>query len=272
MTAPKVPKTNAARTRILTLEQAQRDTRTKALANAVNRWLVKYGRLAAKDVKVGSIQKTKAKDKARLISELESILARFGLQQVDDAGGRWAATLGGEWILQPRAKLDYTKQIKNKVKLIVKETEAAVRDSIQRTIQEAFKEKKRPTTREIARRIATRFHGPPDGREAVFSPGRALRIAQTEIGDADTAGALEGFAESGVKKVAWLARPNDGKSGDRQHYKMNRHKALTVEDIRSSDRSRWFRLPSGARCRRPLDPMLPVGERVNCRCVLIPRS
>jgi hypothetical protein len=107
-------------------------------------------------------------------------------------------------------------------------------------------------------------------QEALFSPARANAIARTELGDADTAGALEGFSVSGVEKARWLARPNDGRSSERKHYKMNSHRALPIAGLMSGDRERWFKLPSGARARRPLDPLLPVGERVNCRCVLLP--
>lgn len=107
-------------------------------------------------------------------------------------------------------------------------------------------------------------------REALFSPARAALIARTELADADTAGALAGFAAVDVEKARWLAKPNDGRSGERMHYKMNQHKALPVIGLIGADRSRWFRLPSGERARRPVDPLLPVGERVNCRCVLIP--
>jgi len=266
---PKKPQGRAAQNRILSLEQANRESREKGLAAALDKWLVRFGRRAARDARLGKVQK--ADTPAKLKQELRDLLLKFGLQQVNDAGARWSKTLGGVWVLPLSAKLDYTKEVENKVRLIVKETEQMIRDSIQREISQAFRETPRPTRAEVARRIATKFHGPPDAREGAFSPGRADRIAQTELGDADTAGAAEGFAVSGVEKVGWLPRPNDGKSGERKHWKMADHKALTIEDIQSSDSSRWFRLPSGARGRRPLDPMLPVGERVNCRCVLIPR-
>ena len=104
----------------------------------------------------------------------------------------------------------------------------------------------------------------------LFGRARARAIARTELGDADTAGALEGFEAVGVERASWLARSNDGRSGKRMHYKMNDHKPIPVKDLAGSDRSKYFKLPSGARGRRPMDPMLPVGERVNCRCVLLP--
>lgn len=111
----------------------------------------------------------------------------------------------------------------------------------------------------------------PGEREALFSPARARAIARTELGDADTAGALEGFKAADVEKAGWLARPNDGRSGKRQHYKMNNHPPVKVVDLVKSNRRYWFKLPSGDRARRPLDPVLPAGQRVNCRCILVPR-
>lgn len=255
--------------------RSERRQRTNPFEDALNEWLTRYATKAAKDARVivdsGRLPISKQITIDQLEEQLRAIMLRFGLQQYDVSGRSSAKAVGGKWIVRPEAKLQYAMEIENKVRLIMDDTESAVRGSLQKIIQDALSEFPRPTAGEVARRIARQWHGPVDGRQALFSPARAAAIARTEIGDADAAGAVEGYAVSGVEKVGWLARSNDGKSEGREHYKMNRHKALTIEDITSSDRSRWFELPSGERCRRPLDPVLPVGERANCRCILVPR-
>lgn len=294
--------------------------RTPGYAEAIEAWLLKYARNASKRavINVRSTNGPFAKrdpdeDREELEAELRRIMLRFGLRQVEDAGRRSANSAGGRWVLRPEVKYQYVREIENKVRLVMRDTEAMVRASLQDIIAEAFTESPRPTASQVARRIARQWHGPPvaepvkrgseraedltarwergtlithpggdfridEGRvhykqgkrEFLFSFERAAAIARTELGDADTAGAAEGFVVSGVESVSWIARPYDGKSGDRRHHLMNRHKPIAIADMQSTDPSRWFELPSGARAPRPLYPGLPVGERVNCRCALVP--
>lgn len=256
-------------------QRAERRVRTGPFEDALLVWLGRYANRsvseAKKIIESGRTPISKQVTINDLEQELRDILLKFGLQQYEISGRSSANAIGGKWIVRPEAKLAYAAEIENKVRLIVDDTEQAVRDSLQKIIQDALSEFPRPPVREVARRISRQWHGPEDGRQFLFSPARAAGIARTEIGDADVAGAVEGYVVSGVNKVGWLARSFDGKSGDRRHYKMNDHKALAIEDIKSADSSRWFRLPSGVYARRPLDPLLPVGERVNCRCILVPR-
>lgn len=306
---PKKPRNNAAIARLQAREIRERERRAKAFGALVAAWLSKYGRWREKQVRrtleregpKALLEISKARvTQSSLEQELIDLYERFGIQQIDASGKRWSASLGGKFIVTPEVKRRYVESIENKVVLLVDNTEQMVRSSIQRIMIDALGESPRPTGRELGRRIARQWHGAPSGeltgrgteaerratadwrrretggpkpgeQEALFSPARAALIARTELADADTAGALEGFSAVGVEKAAWIAKPKSDASGERRHYLMNSHPALPVAGLMTMDRDRWFKLPSDARGRRPADILLPVGERVNCRCVLVPR-
>lgn len=274
----KRPRVRRALQSLQVKEVRNRETRARALEAALARWLQRFARMELRrtqdTIERSGIQAAVSFAKEittgeALEDELRQLLMRFGLQQIEDTGSRWAASLGGQWRLRPESQRLYTREVENKVRLIFSDTEQMVRDSIQSIVVSAFDSDVRPTAQDIGRQIAEKWTGDPDNPSAVFGPARARNIARTELGDADTAGALEGMAAAEVERVAWGARPDDNRS-KRRHYLMNQHKALPVEGLRSGDRAQWFVLPSKAKGRRPMDPALPVGERVNCRCFLYP--
>lgn len=244
------------------------------------------------------VLKTKPDDLDEIERELYDLLSKYGLEEAREAGTDAANTAGlREWSIKPNLFRRINQELANKVVLIARDTEASVRDSLKRIIDDALEEKPTPTASEVGRRIARQWMGPPSdrvplrgsteeqrvtadwrrsqesidagGREYLFSYSRASTIAHTELGKIRTAAAAEAYTDAGVEEVEWLAY-TDGRSGKRQHWKMN-GKTITVEDMNSSDRSRWFRLPNGERARRPLDSSLSAFNTVRCRCILIPR-
>jgi hypothetical protein len=244
--------------------------------------------------------------RAQLERQLMALFRQFGLRQFNEAGKLGAKQAGGTWAITPELAASYNDTIESKVKLLIRDTEAEVKRRIQRIVSDSLREDIRPSQAEVGRRIARSFMGPPTGtsaaaisrqeawpgrgtpeerrvtadwarshlgerdREYIFDFQRAKTIARNEIANAENAGIAEGYAVAGVEWVEWLAYTNDGRSGKREHWKMNKHKPITVADMQGTDRSKWFRLPSGERTPRPKWHGLSAGESISCRCVLVP--
>jgi uncharacterized protein YajQ (UPF0234 family) len=243
------------------------------------------------------IAKISDKDLRRFESELLNLLTKFGLKQLDSAGRDSANSVGGTWILRPQVKAQMNAQLANKVVLLVKETELSIKGSIRQLVTDALLESPQPSPKELGRRIARQWMGPGEVREPqtgkpkegrvttewrrsqekldrerehIFSYTRAQTIARTELAQADNAGIAEGLTVSGVESVKWLARGNDGRSGPRKHYLMNRHKSITVAEMNGRDKSKWFELDNGERAPYPNWIGLSAFNTVSCRCVLVP--
>ena len=200
---------------------------------------------------------------------LADLLERYGLRQFAD-GGKRAASLGeSKWVLKPTIKAEMLAELEHKVVLTIAQTRDGVHESLRAIIAEAMDEEPKPTPGQIARRIALKFGGDGDDRAGVFSFGRAERIARTELAQAENAGIAEGFAQSGIERVEWLAN-TDGLSGGRHHERMN-GKSITVAAMNGSDRSKWFLTPLGNRCPWPAWDGLPANDLINCRCMVVPQ-
>lgn len=114
----------------------------------------------------------------------------------------------------------------------------------------------------------------PGEKEYLFSFERAHTIARTELAQAENAAIADAYSQTNVKLVGWLAFPynpdHDG-PGKRNHYLMNKHPPITIEAMQGSDKSQWFKLPSGIFTPYPNWIELPAGETVNCQCTTVPR-
>jgi hypothetical protein len=116
-----------------------------------------------------------------------------------------------------------------------------------------------------------REEGLADGdREYVFSFERAALIARNEVANVESLGIATGLAEAGVERVIWTSYPEDGRSGEREHWRMNEHPPITVEAMQGTDETKWFVLPSGIAAPYPRWTGLPAKEAINCRCFLAP--
>lgn len=245
------------------------DARARPLANAINNWLIRFGRFEAararRELREHGL--TKADKYQTLEDELLDLLLKYGLTQYTEAARD--ASGNPRTIIRPEVRARILRVLEMKVRLTVRNTADDVRDSLSRLLTEAMEEVPQPSVAEIGRRIARQYHGPADSRESLFSFERAYMIARTEIATADNAGMAQGYEDSGVERVRWLAR-SDGRSGERHHERMNSHKPIAVVDMMGNDDAKWFELPSGERTPYPAWDGLPVGERVNCRCGIIP--
>lgn len=245
------------------------------MALSVNRWLLRYGKLAAQEAIDGLskrklVAKVGKKDKEKLQLELLEIIRKFGLRTFDESGKDAATAAGGRWEFRPQVFNDFIDSRLPRVKNLIADTEIAVKESLNRIVRDARREDLQPSSKDVARRIARQWHGPADGRQTVFGFERANTIARMELGLVQNEAIVEGFEVAGVKKLGWLAHGNDGKSGEREHYKMNRHAPITLKASRGSDRSKWFKLPDGARMRYAQWEGGPVRHLVNCRCTSVP--
>ena len=163
-----------------------------------------------------------------------------------------------------------------------------VRNSVRDLVAASVEEIPRPSIGELARRIHSSFHGaatatgktrgdtvrdvvpaPMRGARVLpteryrltdggslyaFSPERAELIARTEMVQAENTGIVEGYKQTGVLGLEWLAY-DDGRTGDRQHNEL-KGDAVPVGD--------YFVTPLGNRLRYPGDPTAPIKETANC--------
>jgi len=223
--------------------------------------------------------------------ELVSLLQRYGIAQVSDAGVR----VGGSRDIAPEIMSEVLRSKPNRVVLLIEETEAMARESMRQILEDASREVPRPSFAEIGRRISRSWFGPtsrqnpgrstraedrmtadwrrrdrggprPGEQEYLFSFDRAATIARTELAQGENQGIAAGVIDAGFEKLGWVSRPNDGKSGARMHWRMNDHPPIFVEAIVKQDRSGWFVLPSGDRAPYPAWSGLPIGQSINCRC------
>jgi SPP1 gp7 family putative phage head morphogenesis protein len=89
---------------------------------------------------------------------------------------------------------------------------------------------------------------------------RARTIARTEVGKASQMGQLESFAQSNVvERKQWNTSQDE--------FVRDSHVAADGQVV---DLEEQFQLGSGARASFPLDPSLPAGDLVNCRCFVTP--
>lgn len=233
-------------------------TRSKALAAALDRWFRRLGLLLARDaVRRINNRFAKADSMAGLEAELAQLLTDFGVRQVDDAGGRAAARAKGDWVLPPLLRSRVARQKEVRAQLIIEETRTQVRESLQTLIAESLAETPQPSASELARRIRTQYHGPPESRESLFGPERSLLIARTELVQDVNTGTYFGYASAGVKALRWLSF----QGGGRGHGQMNNEVSpLGVP----------FTLPDGTKMRYPGDPNAPIKHLANCRCDIAP--
>ena len=231
--------------------------------------------------------------------EMYRLLVRYGMLAYDDGGKRASKSAGAKWSAPPGILAEMAATKGNKVVLLIKDTEDEVRRALDALMAQSATEYPRPSVKEVARRIARQWFGPEaigeigrgtereaqmtadwrrtteqiegGGREHLFSFERAYTIARTETAQAENLGIKQGYTDAGVDKVKWLAYPDDGRSGKRMHWKMNKHPPIDVVDMNNeSDSSGWFTLPSGWKTPYPNWMGLPAGETVNCRCTIVP--
>lgn len=250
------------------------DASAASLANAISSWLLRIARREARLARARILARgpraaiRKEDPWARDELELLALLERYGLRQFSGAARAAADGVGSRWSLKPGVKDEFLARLEHKVALVVDSTRDQINESLRRILRDSLGEEPRPSTQEIARRIARQFHGPAEGRESVFSFERAALIARTELAQAENAGIAQGFTDSGVNSVEWLAN-TDGRSGDRHHERMN-GKTISVAAMNGSDESKWFKTPLGNRMPYPGWSGAPVEEIANCRCTLVP--
>lgn len=284
-------------------EQSSRavQTRSTAFATQIERLLREYGLQVYNSERRRLLRgKMPVKLKKRLTrkeleTQLQDLMTRFGVAQMNDAGGRASA---GSFSVTPQLLAEIAQEKQQKVKLLIDGTDSKIRQSLKDIFTQASREVPKPTQAEIGRRIARSWFGPttrenpgratraenrmtadwrrvgdfgqpgtrPGEQEHLFSFTRAATIARTELAQIESNGIIKGLIAAGFTKVAWTARVNDGRSATRMHYKMNKHPPIPIEAIVNKVKAQWFQLPSGIFAPYPNWIGLPAGETVNCRC------
>lgn len=256
----------------ITANDERIDRMTREMANPLEAWLRSAAAIFAADearkvrahrARRRKLSKAAAPGQAQLEKELLRILVTFGVRSVDNAGSAMAARLDGDWVVTPSLIQMITRQKQVKIQQLVGNTKRRVRDQVRKIMLDANRERPRPSIAEIARRIRVQVVELPPlagavQPEMIARANRAAAIAETESTQNENTGIAEGMIAADVDEIEWLAH-TDGKSGDRHHERMN-GKRITIAAMRGSDRSKWFRMPSGARLRYPADPSGPISE------------
>lgn len=269
------------------------DNKAASLATQLYRWMQRFARAEARrqrDIVLASsiAQSVFAKAEPPSQKQLEEELRRI---LVANGGTAFASSVRRTLGARNAAPADVemkrfmaSKEIR--IRQIMSSTRKAVVDSIRQIVLTALAEDPRPSTTEIGRRIGRVYHGDTGGEVRdivpapisgsrvlptervrltgggnlyVFSFERAQLIARTEMAQAENEGIVEGYRQAGVPGLKWLAY-NDGRTGDREHNKMNRHPPVAVGEK--------FTLPDGTRMRYPGDPTAPIKHLANCRCTV----
>lgn len=269
------------------------------LAGRLHRWMRRYARAEARrqiEMFEASAAARYVFAKARrtpgrreLAAELRQILEEEGLRMFSRATRRTAGMRAAE--ISDRAMREFMGTKRIRLQQIMRSTQIAVENSVRQIILTANDEIPRPTVNEIGRRIARTYHGDTGGEEYFRGPSpdprfepvrvlptdrvrltndgnlyhfsfeRAHLIARTEMAQAENHGIVEGYKQTGVKGLKWLAVTSDNKTGGRRHDEMN---GVTTRI------GVPFVLPDGTRMRFPGDPMAPIGHLANCRCTVAP--
>jgi hypothetical protein len=96
--------------------------------------------------------------------------------------------------------------------------------------------------------------------DSPLSPRQAYLTARTELIAASNNGAYLGYLEAGVKSKTWITA-RDGRVRDPTHTDMEGKKV----DLRTD-----FLVGDGFAASYPGDPRLPIKERIQCRCTIVP--
>lgn len=247
-----------------TLSQNERkvNARARALARAIQAWLVRFGRDVISDElrKAGfpaspAIRAKGKKDQDRMVKELIALLKRFGLRQATDASRQ----VGGRLVPDAFAK-DFFAGKEAEIQGIAAKTRQQVRSAVKKVVQQAVRERPRPSAGAVAQRIKERFDK-DEGLGFGLSIGRASVIARTELGQAQNAGIFEGYKTSGVKYIEWVAY-KDGRSGNRRHDKMDGQKRPIGKPFYNEATRNKLMFPG--------DPSAPIKDTINCRCTTRP--
>ena len=243
------------------------DTRAKAMAREVKRWLKKYtNRLVNEEIdrlKAGYVTKNRRRvRKANLTSderELLDLFTKYGVRQTGDSAREWNPA----FIITPRRMDAFIREKEIKIQRLSGEIRDEFRANVGIAIADWLKETPIPSVGEVARRLRTSFFTdggvplkPIKGGTGMARDlaGRAELIARTELGMARNRGALEGMQSAGIREKEWVAVTSDRKSGDRRHYKM--------DGVRIPVDAK-FELPDGTEMEGP--GMGPIKHTANCR-------
>lgn len=263
-------------TKFLRANDARVEQHSKSMGNKIKRWLDKYAREMAERAisqlgKKGRMKLTKIDDDT-LSRELLEILIEAGFRQVKQTGKTVAQSLGAEFSLQQQLIDQIIRDKEIKVTNIMRESRAAVQNSIKQILADSAKERPKPTVGALARRISISISFTEhfererlkDKKKTIpsfaFSAERAALIARTESAQIENTATVEGMRQAGIEEIEWLAR-RDGKSGDRHHERMNGKRVKIGEE---------FVTPLGNKMRYPGDPRAPIKETANCRCTVVP--
>lgn len=255
---------------LLHQQKAQVDARARPFAGVLHRALtIQAAQLLAEFARGGEISKIlKAKE-----TSMGELIARYGLRTARDAHGRATQiVLRDSSARVPRISEweGYLIDVQDRGDEVTFESREAFKREIQRVIEDAQAFDITPTQTDIARELRARLTGKTTfddfvpggdfvGFDGAFTFERASRIARTELAIAENTGLVEGYKDSGVEELEWLAFKSP--IWPRRHDKMHGKRAKV---------DGTFTLPSGVKVRFPCDPSAPVGEIVHCRCSMNP--
>lgn len=247
------------------------DTRAKAMAKDLEKWLGSFGDRLMRDAISEMRGKPVPISKASLTKEQQralDIITRHGLRQMRDAGGEW---MDG-YVIPNRRVEAFIREKKILVQGLSKDIEREFRQSLAGAMSVWMAEKPTPSMGAIARNIRENFFIKPDkATGARLTPipggqglvrtihGRAELIARTEMATARNTGHVQGMEAAGIKYKEWVAVTGDDKSGKRKHNEMDGVRVPIGEDFLMPDKKTRMKAPG----------IGPIEQIANCRCTVV---
>jgi len=264
--------------RLLGMRRKQREARAKAYEKALKRWLKSYSKYLRRiglENAMGQYKKQSQDD--YFAEQLVRIMNLYGMREAADSANSAAGSviipskLVSESAFSPEhgsllgtggTKIKwfwraYENGVIRRAKDIRDDTKRRVNLKVNEMVQMALLEEPQPSVGALARRLTSQVFE----EDYVFGHERAAVIARTELGHAQNSGTFEGYKETGVKSIEWLAY-NDDRSGKRKHNKLNGVVVAVGESFHNKATGNYLRYPG--------DPMAPILDTVNCRCTIAP--
>jgi len=190
------------------------------------------------------------------------LVKTYGIRTQERAGKRTAKQLGGKWSVRPE---DQTRFIAER-ELVWGKTLNQINVDLEDTFRDVLVDSANAEPRPGINTITRNLFDAALSAGGVISPGRAERIARTEMHVFQNDGIYKGYRASGIKKLRWVTIMD----GRERREKRTNH--ALQSNVTVPVGSAFVMKASGGKLRYPGDTSLGAKpfDTVNCRCTTVP--